>query len=209
MRLRKVKYASEKIDASKYVIKNYKDFTGHFKDLFNNNNPIYIEIGMGKGNFIINNALRNPNINYIGIEKFDSVMVRAIEKIENINIPNLKFIKMDAIDIDNVFKNEISKIYLNFSDPWPKKRHAHRRLTSPIFLEKYEFITKPNYHIIQKTDNMGLFEYSIISFNNNSYKINELSLDLHNNNPINNIETEYEEKFKNQGKCIYKIDVTK
>ena len=209
MRLRKVKYASEKIDASKYVIKNYKDFTGHFKDLFNNNNPIYIEIGMGKGNFIINNALRNPNINYIGIEKFDSVMVRAIEKIENINIPNLKFIKMDAIDIDNVFKNEISKIYLNFSDPWPKKRHANRRLTSLIFLKKYDKIFNGEKNITMKTDNRKLFEYSLMSFTNYDYKINEISLNLYEDDISLNIQTEYEEKFVSKGLIIYFVDVVK
>ena len=209
MRLRKVKYASEKIDASKYVIKNYKDFTGHFKDLFNNNNPIYIEIGMGKGNFIINNALRNPTINYIGIEKFDSVMVRAIEKIENINIPNLKFIKMDAIDIDNVFKNEISKIYLNFSDPWPKKRHTNRRLTSLIFLKQYDKIFNGEKNITMKTDNRNLFEYSLMSFTNYDYKINEISLNLYEDDISLNIQTEYEEKFVSKGLIIYFVDVVK
>ena len=202
MRLRNVKNAENILEQSSYVVKEIK------QPLFSNSNPIYLEIGMGKGDFIIENAMRYPNINFIGIEKYASVMVRAVQKLEEINLPNLKFICTDAKNLDTLFQKNITLIYLNFSDPWPKKRHAHRRLTSPIFLEKYEFITKPNYHIIKKTDNMGLFEYSIISFNNNGYKINELSLDLHNNNPINNIETEYEEKFKNQGKCIYKIDVT-
>ena len=209
MRLKHIKGSSEKIEKSEFVIKNPTEYKGVWHKLFNNNNPIYIEIGMGKGKFIYENALNYPDINFIGIEKYDSVMVRAVEKIEEKPLSNLKLIRMDATNIQDVFDHEIETIYLNFSDPWPKKRHAHRRLTSPIFLEKYEFITKPNYHIIQKTDNMGLFEYSIISFNNNGYKINELSLDLHNNNPMGNIETEYEEKFKNQGKCIYKIDVTK
>lgn len=209
MRLKHIKGSSEKIENSSYVIKNPKEYRGLWNKVFGNNNPIYIEIGMGKGKFIYENALEYPNINFIGIEKYDSVMVRAVEKLENSNLTNVKLIRMDATEIEQIFDYEVDTIYLNFSDPWPKKRHAHRRLTSPIFLEKYDLITKMGYHIIQKTDNIDLFEFSIISFNNNGYKIEELSLDLHRNNSIINIETEYETKFKNQGKCIYKIDVTK
>lgn len=209
MRLKHIKGSSEKIENSNYVIKNPNEYRGLWNKVFGNNNPIYIEIGMGKGKFIYENALEYPDINFIGIEKYDSVMVRAVEKLENSNLTNVKLIRMDATEIEQIFDHEVDKIYLNFSDPWPKKRHAHRRLTSTIFLEKYDLITKVGYHIIQKTDNIDLFEFSIISFNNNGYKIEELSLDLHRNNPIINIETEYETKFKNQGKCIYKIDVTK
>lgn len=209
MRLKHIKGSSEKIENSNYVIKNPKEYRGLWNKVFGNNNPIYIEIGMGKGKFIYENAVEYPNINFIGIEKYDSVMVRAVEKLENSNLTNVKLIRMDATEIEQIFDHEVDTIYLNFSDPWPKKRHAHRRLTSPIFLEKYDLITKVGYHIIQKTDNIDLFEFSVISFNNNGYKIEELSLDLHRNNPIINIETEYETKFKNQGKCIYKIDVTK
>ena len=209
MRLKHIKGSSEKIENSSYVIKNPNEYRGLWNKVFGNNNPIYIEIGMGKGKFIYENALEYPDINFIGIEKYDSVMVRAVEKLENSNLTNVKLIRMDATDIEQIFDHEVDTIYLNFSDPWPKKRHAHRRLTSPIFLEKYNLITKMGYHIIQKTDNIDLFEFSVISFNNNGYKIEELSLDLHRNNPIINIETEYETKFKNQGKCIYKIDVTK
>ena len=209
MRLKHIKGSSEKIENSIYVIKNPKEYRGLWNKVFGNNNPIYIEIGMGKGKFIYENALEYPDINFIGIEKYDSVMVRAVEKLENSNLTNVKLIRMDATEIEQIFDHEVDTIYLNFSDPWPKKRHAHRRLTSPIFLEKYDLITKVGYHIIQKTDNIDLFEFSVISFNNNGYKIEELSLDLHRNNPIINIETEYETKFKNQGKCIYKIDVTK
>lgn len=209
MRLKHIKGSSEKIENSSYVIKNPNEYRGLWNKVFGNNNPIYIEIGMGKGKFIYENALEYPDINFIGIEKYDSVMVRAVEKLENSNLTNVKLIRMDATEIEQIFDHEVDTIYLNFSDPWPKKRHAHRRLTSPIFLEKYDLITKVGYHIIQKTDNIDLFEFSVISFNNNGYKIEELSLDLHRNNPIINIETEYETKFKNQGKCIYKIDVTK
>lgn len=209
MRLKHIKGSSEKIENCYFVIKNPEEYKGNWKSLFNNNNPIHIEIGMGKGKFIYENALRYPNVNFIGIEKYDSVIVRAVEKIERQELPNLLLIRMDATNIQNVFNHEIDVIYLNFSDPWPKKRHTHRRLTSQCFLEKYDLISKNNYHIIQKTDNMLLFEYSVMSFNNNGYKIEQLYLDLHSNNITDNIETEYEEKFKNQGKCIYKIDVTK
>ena len=204
MRLKHVKGASDCIEASDYVVK------GEFKvkEIFPKNNPLYVEIGMGKGDFIIENALRYPDINFIGIERYDSVIVRAIQKLEDKNIPNLKLIRMDANEIDKIFKKEIDCLYLNFSDPWPKERHAKRRLTSPIFLDKYSKILKTN-HIIMKTDNRKLFEYSIISFVDYGYKIKEISLDLYNDNPENNIATEYEKKFVMKGLPIYKIDVYK
>ena len=137
MRLKNVRGAKEIIENSKYVIKNPLEYKGKFQTLFENNNKLEIEIGMGKGDFIIGKALQNPDINYIGIERFDSVIVRAIQKLENIDLPNLKLIRMDALEIDNIFDKEIDTIYLNFSDPWPKKRQSNRRLTSPIFLNKY------------------------------------------------------------------------
>lgn len=208
MRLRNVKGAKEKIDASNYIINNYQDYKGRFNSLFSNNNPIDIEIGMGKGLFIINMAKNNPNINYIGIEKFDSVMVRAIEKLENENISNLKLIKMDAENIIEVFDKEIERLYLNFSDPWPKERHEKRRLTSGNFLKKYDNIFKAEKNITLKTDNRKLFEYSLKSFTDYGYKINVISLDLHKDD-IFNVETEYEIKFSNKGYPIYMVDVIK
>ncbi|MDD4608174.1 MAG: tRNA (guanosine(46)-N7)-methyltransferase TrmB [Bacilli bacterium] len=209
MRLKKVKGASEKIDKSPYILKEPITLKGKYNDLFNNDNPIKVEIGMGKGDFIIENAIRYPNINFIGIEKFDSVMVRAVEKLEDIKLDNLKLIKIDALLIDTIFNKEIDTIYLNFSDPWPKKRHQDRRLTSPIFLEKYNNIFKSNKNIIMKTDNRKLFEYSVRSFNNNDYLINDISLDLYSDDISDNIPTEYETKFVAKGMKIYKIDVTK
>lgn len=206
MRLRNVKGALEKVEKSEYVIHNYKEYKGKFNSLFNNND-IEIEIGCGKGNFIINKAKQNPNINYIGIEKYDSVLVRALEKIDE-EIPNLKFIRMDANEIENIFEKEISKIYLNFSDPWPKDRHEKRRLSSDKFLEKYDKIFKLEKNIIMKTDNRKLFEYSIKSLTDYGYKIEQLSLDLHSDD-IPNIETEYETKFSNLGQVIYMINVKK
>ena len=209
MRLRNVKGANEIIDNSSYIIKNPIDYKGNYQKIFENNNPIHIEIGMGKGDFIIENAKKYPNINFIGIEKFDSVIVRAVQKLENEEIPNLKLIKIDANEIDDVFDKEISVIYLNFSDPWPKARHAKRRLSSEIFLNKYEsgFIDKKK--IIKKTDNRKLFEYSIKSFNDYGYKIEDISLNLYEDDIKNNVPTEYETRFHNRGCLIYKVDVLK
>ena len=207
LRLRNIKGAKEEVEKNEYVIHNYKDYKGNFNKLLNNNNPIEIEIGCGKGNFIINKAKQNPNINYIGIEKYDSILLRALEKI-NEEIPNLRFIKMDANSINEVFDKEISKIYLNFSDPWPKDRHEKRRLSSNVFLEKYDSIFKNDKLIIMKTDNRKLFEYSIMSFTNYGYNILNISLDLHSDD-IPNIETEYETKFSSLGQVIYMISVKK
>ena len=203
LRLRNVKNKSEIMNSCDFLIINPEKYISKWKkDVFNNNNPIELEIGMGKGSFIIQKALNNPNINYIGVEKYDSIVARAIEK-QKEKIPNLRFVRMDALEINNAFSKEISKLYLNFSDPWPKKRHSMRRLTSPFFLEKYNNLFENNKIICQKTDNQGLFEYSIKSLNENGYLIKEISLDLH-NSEIENLETtEYEDKFSKKGNRIY------
>lgn len=197
MRLRKLKNSKELIDNSKYIILNPSDYKGKWKDVFNNSNPIYVEIGMGKGKFILENAIKNKNINYIGIEKFDSAISRAIKKIDDYNTNNLKLIRIDAEELENVFDNEIDTLYLNFSDPWPKDRHEKRRLTHEHFLKIYDKILK-NKIIIQKTDNRKLFEYSICSLSRYGYKIDEISLDLHKDSS-EVITTEYEEKFMELG----------
>ena len=158
--------------------------------------------------FIIANAKRYPNINFIGVEKYDSVLVRAIEKIDE-DLPNLKLLRLDANTIDTVFNKNIDLIYLNFSDPWPKKRHALIRLTSPIFLEKYDKIFKKDAHIIMKTDNRKLFEYSLKSLTDYGYKIEDISLDLHNDEYPDNIMTEYEQRFVSLNKNIYMVNVKK
>ena len=207
MRLRNVKGAKEVIDNSELVIKNIEDYKGKFNTIFNNNNPIYLEIGTGKGNFIINMAINNPNINFIGIEKYDSVLVRALDKTNYLS--NLRFIRADATYIEEIFDKEIDTIFLNFSDPWPKDRHRHRRLTDSYFLKRYDNIFKGKKHIIMKTDNRKLFEYSIIEFTNYGYNINDISLDLYQDDISNNVPTEYEIKFHNKGFPIYKIDITK
>jgi len=208
MRLRNVKNAAFIVDNSDYVINNPEEYIGKYKELFNNNNPINIEIGMGKGDFIIGMAEKYPNINFIGIEKYESVMVRAIEKLVDKSLPNLKLIRMDATYIDRVFNKEINTIYLNFSDPWPKKRHAKRRLTSSIFLSLYDKVFESIPHIIQKTDNIGLFAYSLESLSKYGYILDKVSLDLENED-IDNIVTEYENKFMNMGVKINYLDAKK
>ena len=208
MRLRNVPKAKEILDNSNYIIHNYLEMTGNFHSVFSNNNPIYLEIGTGKGDFIIENAKRYPNINFIGIEKYDSVLVRAIEKLGCLELDNLKFIRTDAKNIDNIFNKEISKLYLNFSDPWPKDRHEKRRLTSDTFLKRYDNIFVNDKIIEFKTDNRKLFEYSVKSFTDYNYRINSLSLDLH-QDTSDNIMTEYEEKFSKKGQVIYYIKVSK
>lgn len=206
MRLRNVKGANSIINSSPYIIGDYLNYKGNFKSLFNNDNPLCIEIGMGKGDFIIGMASKYPDINFIGIEKYDSVIVRATSKLEGTNIPNLRLIRMDASCICDVFDDEVDTIYLNFSDPWPKERHSKRRLTSSCFLEKYDKISRK---IIMKTDNRKLFEFSIMSFNNNGYIIDDLSLDLYNDDLTDNVQTEYEKKFVSNGSIIYKVSVHK
>ena len=194
MRLRRLKNEKEILNESKYIINNPKEYYGKWKSVFKNNNAIHIEVGMGKGKFILENAIKYPNINFIGIEKFDSAIVRAIKKIEDYNLPNLKLIRMDAEEINEVFKNEVECMYLNFSDPWPKDRHEKRRLTHSNFLKRFDDIFEKDKLIIQKTDNRKLFEYSVTSLSNYGYKIEKISCDLHKDED-DIITTEYEEKF--------------
>ena len=189
-----------------FLITEPFEYIGKWSELFNNNNPIYIEIGMGFGKFIYENALKNPNINYIGIEKYDNVVARAIKKIEKLD--NLIIIRMDARFIDKVFDKEIDRLYLNFSDPWPKKGQANRRLTSPYFLELYDKIFKSNKNIYMKTDNRKLFAYSIESLNNYGYKLSNITFDLH-KDESSVITTEYEEKFVSKGNNIYYLEANK
>lgn len=181
----------------------------YYEGSFENNNPVCLEIGMGKGQFILNMALNNPNVNYIGVEKYSSVASVAIKKINEYKPSNLKVLIGDIASIEDLLDKKIDTIYLNFSDPWPKDRHEHRRLSSDIFLKKYDLIFKDNKNIVMKTDNRNLFEYSVKSFVNYGYKINDISLDLHQANYPDNIMTEYEEKFVSKGSPIYMIDVSK
>ena len=209
MRLKNVKGASETIKASNYIILNPEDYKGKWNELFDNPNPIHIEIGMGKGDFIIGMAKMYPNINFIGIEMYDSVIVKAVQKLENENISNIKLIRMDARLIEDVFDKEIDLIYLNFSDPWPKKRCAKRRLTHERFLNRYENIFKNKKTIYMKTDNVDLFTFSLESLSDFGYKLKNISLDLHNSDFENNIMTEYEKKFSSKGVKINRLEAYK
>ena len=207
MRLRNVKNKEEILSSSKFLVKNPKDYFGRWKEYFGNNNPIYIEIGMGKGKFIRENALRYPNINFIGIEKYDSIVAKCLPKIDD-SLANLAIVRIDALEIDKVFAHEISRIYLNFSDPWPKKRHHLRRLSSKVFLEKYSSIFLGDYEILMRTDNEDLFCYSLMSFSEAGYVLKDLTFNLHNNtNDI--ITTEYEDRFSSRGMPIYAVRAIK
>ena len=194
LRQRNVKNKEEIMANSSYLIIDPTVYCGKWKKLFNNDNPIHIEIGTGKGQFIINKALNNPNINFIGIEKFDSIIARCLQKIPE-GLTNLKIVRLNALGIEEVFNKEVDTIYLNFSDPWPKKKWYKRRLTSNIFLEKYDHVFKGDFRIVQKTDNKDLFEYSIVSLSNYGYIIKDITFDLHNSHIEDNIMTEYEEKL--------------
>ena len=198
MRIRNLKNTQEIVENTTYLINNPKEYKGKFNKLFQNDNPIHLEIGMGKGNFIINMAKKYPNTNFIGLELYTNVIARAIKKLNEEDIPNLKLININALELNDIFDHEVSCIYLNFSDPWPKKRNAKRRLTSEVFLKVYDNVFKGDKLIIQKTDNTGLFESSIVSLSNYGYTIEEISLDLHSTD-IDNVETEYEHKFASQG----------
>lgn len=209
MRLKKVKDADVFIDKSSYIIKNPFSYKGNYNKLFKNDNNISVEIGMGKGDFIIGMAKLHPDINFIGIEMFDSVIVRAVQKLENENIPNLRLIRMDAKDINDVFDHEIDTIYLNFSDPWPKKRHAKRRLTSKEFLKRYDSVFKDEKKIFQKTDNEDLFAYSINSLSEYGYTLRNVTLNLHKEEVLDNVETEYEKRFKEKNVHICRLEAYK
>lgn len=209
MRLRKIKGAREALEENKYYfIPNPENFKGNWKNVFNNNNPIHLEIGCGKGNFIIGMAKAFPDVNFIALEKFESVLIRALEKIESEEIPNLKLINVDADTLLNIFAtSEVDNIYLNFSDPWPKTRHAKRRLTYKTFLDIYSNILKDSGAIMQKTDNKILFEYSIESLSENNWVLSNISVDLHSTDMFN-IMTEYEAKKSKLGP-IYRLEARK
>lgn len=205
MRLKNVKGANEIIIKGKYYVDNPYQYRGCWKDCFGNNNPIYIEIGMGKGDFIIENALKYKNINFIGIEKYDSVIVRAIQKSNELELDNLKIIRVDAKKLDEIFDREIDTIYLNFSDPWPKDRHAKRRLTSEVFLSIYDKIFVDRCKIVMKTDNVNLFDYSLETLSNYGYEIVYKTNNL-DSFSSDNIMTEYEKKFVNLGVKINMLE---
>ncbi len=201
LRLRNLKNTEEIMNNCDYLITDSSQYKGKWNKLFENDNPIYIEIGMGFGKFIYENALKNPNINYIGIERFDKVIARAIKKIDK-RLDNLYIIRMDAKDIELSFDKEVDLVYLNFSDPWPKKRNAKNRLTSIDFLKRYDKIFKDKKTIVMKTDNRDLFISSLETMSTYGYGFSDISFDLHSTED-NIITTEYEEKFIAKGNPIY------
>lgn len=209
MRLRNITGSREVIAESPYVVQEavQPQCPGTWKEIFGNQNPIHIEIGMGKGKFIHTMAKEHPEINYVGIEKYSSVLLRAIQKMEQEELPNLKFLRMDAEDITKVFgPGEVDKIYLNFSDPWPKDRHAKRRLPSREFLARYDVILKKDSRLEFKTDNRELFDFAVEELEPAGWKAEMITYDLHSDSVLmeTNVMTEYEEKFSAIGNPICK-----
>ena len=208
MRLRNIKGADEAVKKSPFVVQDPKSQKGHWHQIFPSEGPIHIEIGMGKGQFIMAMALSNPQINYIGMERYSSVLYRALQKMEENPLPNLVFICGDAAECTEIFaKDELDRIYLNFSDPWPKDRHAKRRLTSSQFLERYDHILAKDGQIEFKTDNTDLFNFSLEEIEKSKWQLTAKSYDLHHDPLLNegNIMTEYEEKFSSKGNPIHKL----
>lgn len=208
MRLRKDPRAEQYLEESEMVISNPEEYKGKWQGLFGNDNKIHVEFGMGKGGFIIQLAKQNPHINYIGVEKFETVVYKACKKAEREETtPNLRYLCYNVADCMEIFeKGEVDRIYLNFSDPWPKKRHANKRLTSYRFLEKYDHILDLEGELHFKTDNKSLFEFSLNELCKSEWKMKNISLDLHASDMEGNIMTEYEERFSSMGMPIYRLE---
>jgi len=209
MRLRNKPWAKDRIaENPQYVVANPESHKGNWSKVFGNDNPIHIEVGTGKGQFLVGMAKQNPNVNYIGIELFESIIVVALDRLIEEKLPNLKLLNVDAATLNDIFgKNDVDRVYLNFSDPWPKNRHAKRRLTYKTFLKRYEDLLVDGGEIHFKTDNQGLFEYSLTSFSEYGLLLKYVSLDLHKSDFEGNVMTEYEEKFSNAGQRIYRCEV--
>ena len=211
MRLRNIPGADDVIKNHAAAIKNEAEYKGRWSEVFGNSNPIHLEIGMGKGQFLMNLALRNPDVNYVGIERYSAVLIRALEKYDSEEFgqpQNVRFLCMDAYLLPEVFaQDEIEKIYLNFSDPWPKARHSRRRLTSSRFLGQYEKVLPETGVVEFKTDNRPLFEFSLESVQESEWELLAHTFDLHHDEKLNqgNIMTEYEEKFSSMGNPIHKL----
>ena len=215
MRLRNIPGADDVIQSHPIAVKEEKENKGKWKNVFGNEQPIHMEIGMGKGQFLLTLAKQNPEINYIGIERYSSVLLRALEKFDTeefCGLTNIRFICMDAMELPEVFElGEVAKIYLNFSDPWPKARHARRRLTSTRFFEQYDKVLAQEGVVEFKTDNRPLFEFSLEQVDEAGWKLLAHSFDLHRDEKMNvgNVMTEYEEKFSSMGNPIHKLIATR
>ena len=213
MRLRNIPAAKDEISNSPYVVHGEKEYKGRWMKVFGNSNPIALEVGMGKGRFIMDMAAKNPHINYVGIEMYDSVLLRALQKMEEREteaeaLKNLFFMRMDARELPLVFnRGEVDRIYLNFSDPWPKERHAKRRLTSRQFLERYDAVLAEDGTVEFKTDNRDLFDFSVEEVKEAGWKLLACTYDLHHDEELSrgNVMTEYEEKFSSMGNPIHKL----
>ena len=208
MRLRNIPGSREAIAQNRWCIQETEHTKGQWHTIFGNQNPIHIEIGMGKGKFIMALARQNPHINYIGIEKYSSVLLRALQKMDAEPLENIRFIRMDAENICELFDHEeVAQIYLNFSDPWPKDRHAKRRPTSRQFFERYQHILKSNGTVEFKTDNTSLFDFSLEKVREAGWKLDAFTRDLHQDENMmqGNVMTEYEERFSAMGNPIYKL----
>ena len=210
MRLRNIPGSKDVIADSRFVVQNPDSQRGKWAEVFTNNHPVWIEVGMGKGRFIMDMARLHPDINFIGIEMYDSVLLRAVQKREQMEekLSNLYFIRMDARNLPEVFaQGEVDRIFLNFSDPWPKERHAKRRLTSRQFLERYDQILAEDGQVEFKTDNRGLFEFSLQEVEETKWQLAASTFDLHHESEMvrGNVMTEYEEKFSSMGNPIHKM----
>lgn len=207
MRLRHIPGAEQIIEESPFVIQEPEQKKGGWRDVFGDDHPIRIEVGMGKGRFITELAAQNPDVNYIGIERYSTVLVKALRKREQLELPNLYYMCIDARKLAEIFApEEVERIYLNFSDPWPKDRHANRRLTSPPFMKVYDEILAKAGQVEFKTDNRGLFEYSLQAIPEAGWRITEQTFDLHHSDMAEgNVMTEYESKFAAEGKPICKL----
>jgi len=209
MRYNVVKNANEIIQSSEYLIKNPESFKNKWKELFKNNNPICLELGMGRGSFIIEMAKKNPNINYIGLELDKNQTATAIKNIKDLKLNNLKMICTDAVEIINIFGKEIDTIYLTFSEPWPKKQDAKKRFTAINYLKLYDRIFKKNKHIILKTDNKILFASSLETLSSYWYTFDVVSVDLHKDErKIDNVMTDFERQYFKEGRQIYYVDAS-
>lgn len=208
MRVRKRKGAEAMLaDNPQYVISDPAACKGKWREVFGNDKPIHVEVGSGKGRFVTGMAKQNPDINYIGIDIQLSVLSYALDRVLEEGLPNVKLLRVDGSSLTNYFEDaEIDRLYLNFSDPWPKKKHAKRRLTYKSFLETYQQILPKEGEIHFKTDNRGLFEYSLASFSQYGMTLLEVWLDLHDSDFEGNVMTEYEEKFSKKGQPIYRVE---
>ncbi len=212
MRLRHIKGAEEMIASNRFVVQNPEEMKGRWQEIFPENQPLHVEIGMGKGRFIMDMAEAHPDINYIGIEMYSSVLLRATQKMEERELSNLRFLLIDAATIQDYFdEGEIDQIYLNFSDPWPKDRHAKRRLPSRQFLNRFSHVLRGKGHIEFKTDNRGLFDFALEEVEPGGFNLLKSTFDLHHTEDMmeGNIMTEYEEKFSSIGNPICKYIIEK